>query len=156
TMTLGGFWHGANIAYILWGFYLGVILWFERIFYKKNQSNQVLSASIRVVKIFFTFTMFSISGIFFRTGALGSQSLAVLWEYIVHLFTFGSGKTLYRLEELTAYIIFTLILNGIEYSSKTLLSARLKSFWIPVYAVLVMLLMGIFGDGGGDFIYFQF
>ncbi|MCE9499757.1 MAG: MBOAT family protein, partial [Leptospira sp.] len=34
TMSLGGLWHGANITYLLWGAFLGAMLWIERILEK--------------------------------------------------------------------------------------------------------------------------
>ncbi len=156
TMTLGGFWHGANISYILWGFYLGVLLLIERVIYKKQDQNLVSKWYVRILKIFITLTLFSFSGIFFRTGSLGDKSIQAFWEYFTQLIFLGDGNFLYRLEELAFYILLTLFFNFIEYSSKPILSKFWKNVWIPIYSIIVLLLMGIFGDGGGDFIYFQF
>lgn len=40
TMCLGGLWHGANWAFVIWGAYLGALIWIERSLYlhrgKKN------------------------------------------------------------------------------------------------------------------------
>lgn len=156
TMTLGGFWHGANITYILWGFYLGVLLGLERIYQTKFPNETPMTWWWRIVKVIFTYTLFSFSGIFFRAGAAGDKSLMVAWEYFSGLFTLAQGKLLYRYEELALYIVLTLVFNGLEYSQKRTIPKILVNIWIPIYAVVVWFLMGIFGDGGGDFIYFQF
>ncbi len=156
TMTLGGFWHGANITYILWGFYLGVLLWLERLWNYYFPNQVPLRSALKVFKIGFTYLLFALSGVFFRAGATGDKSVQVAWDYFSTMFSFSVGKSLYRTEELWFYVLLTFVFNWVEYSTTWKLPKLLRDIWIPVFSVIVLLLMGIFGDGGGDFIYFQF
>jgi D-alanyl-lipoteichoic acid acyltransferase DltB (MBOAT superfamily) len=156
TMTLGGLWHGANITYILWGFYLGVMLWLERIgdrlFGDKFQKSYLV-----VPKIIIVYVLFSFSGLFFRTGMLGDKSLDICINFMRSIFTFQSGKTVYRHEELITYIVLTFVFNYIEYRGRIFdNNPLLKKVFLPIYSFLILLLLGLYGDGGGDFIYFQF
>lgn len=158
TMSLGGLWHGANISFFLWGFYLGLLLYIERVFVqfrKKEGEPAVKKFSIfRAVPVFITF---SLSGVFFRTGILGINSVTVCYEFYLRMFSFSSGKMVYRHEELIFYILFGYFLNWLEYSETALSGLRkFREILIPVYSVCILLLLGLFGDGGGDFIYFQF
>lgn len=36
TMTLGGFWHGADYTFVVWGFYWGTLLCIERYLEEKK------------------------------------------------------------------------------------------------------------------------
>jgi D-alanyl-lipoteichoic acid acyltransferase DltB (MBOAT superfamily) len=157
TMTLGGLWHGANINYILWGFYLGLLLWIERLFAIWKIEIKWESFVFRIFKISFVYTLFSISGVFFRAGAAGDRSLEIVYKYFMGLLSFSNGKTLYRLEEMFFFILATLFFNYLEYRSDSMGKLqKLRNIWIPIYAVIMLILLGLFGDGGGDFIYFQF
>ncbi|MCB1178153.1 MAG: MBOAT family protein [Leptospiraceae bacterium] len=157
TMTLGGLWHGANINYILWGFYLGLGLWIERILEALGLTIKSTNFMVRVFKIWFVYFLFSISGVFFRAGAAGDKSIEIAYKYLSGMFSLNAGKELYRLEEMGFFILITLFLNFIEYKPESLERwKRFRNIWIPVYSVIMLLLLGIFGDGGGDFIYFQF
>ncbi|MDX1960732.1 MAG: MBOAT family O-acyltransferase [Leptospiraceae bacterium] len=156
TMTLGGLWHGANITYLIWGFYLGLILFIERAFPKKEIVG-VLQKILYPFQVFIVFSLFAISGIFFRSGMLGDKSLETSFQFLKGIFSLQSGKLIYRHEELISYIFLTLIFNYIEFRGGIFQEKRILRFvFLPFYAMILLLLLGLFGDGGADFIYFQF
>ena len=98
-----------------------------------------------------------LSGIFFRSGMFGEDSLNVIGRLFKGIFSFREGKLMYRHEELLGYIFIGMILNYLEYYNVIRINQnRIKEIFLPIYAFLLMILLGIFGDGGGDFIYFQF
>lgn len=69
TFTLGGFWHGADWSYILWGFFWGAALSIER-FLESNLGLKLTPEKNRpliVLKTAFMFLLFSIGALFFRT-----------------------------------------------------------------------------------------
>lgn len=157
TMVLGGFWHGANIAFILWGAYLGILLWIERLLFKRGYSlipaNPVLLFGKRMI----VFLLFAFSGVFFRSAAYGNDSPEFIYKILSSFFSLNLGKGIAGRDELLLYIFLTLILNYFQYQEK--LGERWKKFQdilLPLASIFIFLLLGLFGDGGGDFIYFQF
>jgi len=156
TMSLGGLWHGADIAFLLWGTFLGTLLGLERIFDKANLSLPEIPGKKMIKWIYFIFLLI-LSGIFFRSGMFGEDSLNVIGRLFKGIFSFREGKLIYRHEELLGYILIGMILNYLEYYNVVRINQKLiKEIFLPIYAFLLMILLGIFGDGGGDFIYFQF
>lgn len=156
TMGLGGLWHGADIAYFFWGSFLGSMLAIERILDKY----QLKIPDLKIIKIIqwilFLFLL-AISGIFFRSGMFGDQSLNEISKLFSGLFSFREGKLLYRYQECIAYIILGLLLNYIEYKELFISGyEKIKPILLPAYSLLILFLLGLYGDGGGDFIYFQF
>jgi D-alanyl-lipoteichoic acid acyltransferase DltB (MBOAT superfamily) len=155
-MSLGGLWHGADIAFLLWGTFLGTLLGLERIFDKANLSLPEIPGKKMIKWIYFIFLLI-LSGIFFRSGMFGEDSLNVIGRLFKGIFSFREGKLIYRHEELLGYILIGMILNYLEYYNVVRINQKLiKEIFLPIYAFLLMILLGIFGDGGGDFIYFQF
>ncbi|MCB1158034.1 MAG: MBOAT family protein [Leptospiraceae bacterium] len=162
TMSMGGLWHGADISFFFWGFYLGVCLWIERILFKHNIRIPSEAWPVNFLRHIVIFTLFSMSGIFFRAGmeiGIHSErsSLAIALSYFKGMLSFQSGQRLFRLEEIYLYVFLALGFNFIQY--KETFSEKIENLAfkaIPAFSLLVLLLLGIFGDGGGDFIYFQF
>ena len=157
TMVLGGLWHGANLAFILWGAYFGIILWIERILMAKGFSMVPKNPVLLFVKRMFVFVLFSMSAIFFRSGAYGTDSTAVMYKLSSSFFGLNQGKGIGARDEVILYIVLALILNFVQYNKGSL--DRWKKFQnvlLPIASFILFILLGLFGDGGGDFIYFQF
>lgn len=155
TMSLGGLWHGANIAYFLWGFYLGLALWMERAFGKYvNLPDNIF---VNFIRIFLVYSGLSMSGIFFISGNDRYESMSKVIQYLKGLSNFQSGQNLYRLEELVLYILLVFVFNSFQYNTNIFSRfLKYKKVLAIILSIFVLLLMGLFGDGGGDFIYFQF
>ncbi|MCZ8157280.1 MAG: MBOAT family protein [Leptospira sp.] len=161
TMCLGGLWHGANWAFVGWGAYLGAFLWIERSLYLFRGKQKILPDTIPFVgfiRFIFVYITFSFSGVFFRAAARGDEAMATVYEIFKGVLTFRSvGETLDRVDELPVLVLLGLFFNWLQYSDYTY--TKLKPFQnilLPIFAIVIFLLMGIFGDGGQDFIYFQF
>lgn len=158
TMALGGLWHGADISFVNWGVYLGLLLWFERILEKHGIIAIETLGYKRIIRVGIVYLLFCFSGVFFRAGISGQDSFAITLNYFTGMFTLQSGKMLARMDELYLFIILTLVFNAFQYYEKSF-STKIISInrrMIPLYSLIMLLLLGIFGDGGGDFIYFQF
>ncbi|EMJ96174.1 MBOAT family O-acyltransferase [Leptospira alstonii] len=157
TMCLGGLWHGANIAFILWGAYLGIVLAVERILEPKHTPNAAPSKAVRFLRNTITVNLFAFSGIFFRSGSAGKNSLTLIFELIGGFKNLFSGKILPRWEELLLFIFLTIGFNAFQYFPQLMEKIEKRSMiLIPTLSVILLLLLGVFGDGGGEFIYFQF
>lgn len=161
TMCLGGLWHGANWAFVFWGAYLGALIWIERSLYLGRGKKKFLPDTMPFVGIIRTiviFIVFTFSGVFFRAAARGEESMNVAFEIFKGVLTFrNTGESLSRVDELPTFIALGLMFNWFQYSS--FVYEKLKPYQnilLPFLSVVILLLLGIFGDGGQDFIYFQF
>lgn len=92
---LTGLWHGANVNFIMWGLYFGVILILEKLFFKKLLDKlpaffQHLYALILIILgwVIFYFEDLGQMGQFFGDlfnpagGLIGADALAAVWSYL--------------------------------------------------------------------------
>ncbi len=159
TNTIGGLWHGANMAFVLWGFYLGVLIALERILQKLIGEREFLNSKfLYPFQFLFVFLSFSYSGVFFRSASQGKESLSTAIQFTKGLFAYPpSGQTLDRVDEIWTFLILTYIFNALQYYPG--ICEKLRKFQdalLPIFATVMLILLGIFGDRGKDFIYFQF
>jgi alginate O-acetyltransferase complex protein AlgI len=159
TNTLGGLWHGANINFVLWGFYLGVMISTERLLDRWIGHYKIFSIKFLIpIKILFVFCIFAFSGVLFRSASRGAESFSTAVQFFAGLFSYPvRGISLDRVDEIWTFLFLTILFNGFQYSS--IFYDKLKRFQniiLPIVAIVMLLLLGIFGDGGKDFIYFQF
>ncbi|XDD51801.1 MBOAT family protein [Leptospira sp. WS92.C1] len=159
TMCLGGLWHGANIAFVLWGAYLGLILAVERLVERRPTLGVQGSGSVwtKWIRVILTLNLFVFSGIFFRGGSAGKNAVSFMLDLVSSYGNIFTGKILSRWEELLLFILITLGLNALQYHPNLMSKLEKRStILIPIFSVILLLLLGVFGDGGGEFIYFQF
>lgn len=158
TMCLGGLWHGASLNFLLWGAFLGGLLWLERILniYIKIDENKLI---VKIIKIPIIFTLFSLSGIFFGTASFGKNSWDKSIDYfngLLNPFVHTKGMNLFRIDELYLFILVTFGFNFLQYYGKPFRLKKSDKFFIPALSLMLLLILGIYGDGGADFVYFQF
>lgn len=92
---LTGLWHGANVNFIMWGLYFGVILIIEKLFFKKILDRlpaffQHLYSIILIILgwVIFYFEDLGQMGQFFGDlfnpagGLIGADALAAVWSYL--------------------------------------------------------------------------
>lgn len=95
TMTIGGLWHGANMTFVFWGFYMGVILSIERVLRNFNEKHDIhIPAWIRRIT---TFHLVTFGWIFFA-----SESMSNAWIMIGRMFSGFSEPVTYT----TVAIVF--------------------------------------------------
>lgn len=113
TMLLGGFWHGANWTYIVWGALHGIALAVHKFWMKVTNSHKTENSVFRsMFSIVFTFFFTTFCWIFFRV-----ESLSQAWLILTRMISFESG-----LEHVYFWLIVTIVLFGIA-----CISAYLKS-----------------------------
>lgn len=86
TMLLGGLWHGAGVAYIIWGAYHGLLLVVHRAwsFWRGQPAGETPAGGrlLKFVLIVFFFHVTCIGWLFFRAGALpGGVQFASITGY---------------------------------------------------------------------------
>lgn len=172
TMVIGGFWHGANWTFLIWGLLHGVALAVHKVWMQITKSREkkhsVVANGISIVLTFF-FTIFC--WIFFRANSL-TDALIV----IQRIFTFDRGVeqpyfwTFFSIVVLlTATVIAIVKSKKVGKSSKTLKNKNvsfidgfypimnLNKFWgIVVFLVFVGLTIGLAYTGKSPFIYGNF
>ncbi len=172
TMLLGGLWHGAGMAYLLWGLYHGTLLaaqrgWRDLTGHRERHVSAALSAlhpphrtlaqGIRhglLVILFFHLTC--LGWLLFRAGSapLGVDQVALVHHYLLTMIRPPS--------EIHALLRPVLLLGGLclffQWRAESMdhfstWSPRQKT-WSVVLALTAIAGLGIFS--GGQFIYFQF
>lgn len=183
TMTLGGFWHGADYTFIAWGAYWGLLLGVER--YLEDKVGLPLtpqkSKILMVFKALVVYFLFSISGLMFR-----SNNASLMIDLFAGLFTnssdylssilAGSGgswivsgvqlvqsepafmlNTIKNYESVIYMYIIFLFFHYIQYKPDAFSS--LKKYNLPIVIVMgiitIFLLTTLSQDGDG-FIYTTF
>ncbi len=163
---LSGFWHGANWTYIIWGM-LNALYFLPLLLRKKNRthidnvaSGKLLPSFKDVLKISTTFTIITLSWIFFRADNVGHA-----WSYTSQIFSNSLFENIY-FEGMgmrsTSIIIILILFNGIEWLGREKRYAIEKlelNFNQPLrYLIYSLILVTIFLFAGREqeFIYFQF
>ena len=163
TMLLGGLWHGAGVAFVLWGAYQGVLLVIHRAWsLARNGARETVSPSWRhlagrAVTIVIFFHVICVGWLLFRAGALrGPDQIVSIRE---HLLALGN----FRLEEgLTPFARPVLLLGALALLLQWKCD-RMDDFnswrlpWQVVAVVGALAAIAAFGVfESAQFIYFQF
>lgn len=152
TMIIGGFWHGANWTYLLWGLLHGMALTVERFLKDKGWSLIKNSFMQQTLTLFFV----ALAWIFFRSP---DATTALLWlQKIFFLNNEISLKIFYIATNLKDRFIFSLIIAIIgALFCKNIWQHSLRPNWF--HAFLLALLFAVSLTYMGDespFLYFQF
>ncbi|MEO6039873.1 MAG: MBOAT family O-acyltransferase [Saprospiraceae bacterium] len=166
TMLLGGLWHGANWAFVFWGFLHGLYLILQRLV------SPIWSRIVRLlrlphfadegVSILTVYTLTLLAWVYFRAGSLGHASFAVANQVLAGILSgegFNFGAVINKFQ-----VIKGVLLIGI------LLAAEITNFrwhwnvrqvghplWRMAAFATLLWLLAFFGTFGANaFIYFQF
>ncbi|MBT3208201.1 MAG: MBOAT family protein [Bacteroidetes bacterium] len=161
TFLFLGIWHGAKMAFILFGAFMGLAFYFEILTknIRKKLSKKIPDVIYNNLSVVLTFCFFIFTSIFFR----GNTTLDV-FRIIGKMFTNIELKW-YELGvskfELFSVFIFIIVLEGVHYfQRKHKLREWLasKPFFIrwSVYIVLVFIILNFGEFGEKQFIYFDF
>ncbi len=166
TMLLGGLWHGANWAFIFWGFLHGLYLILQRVISKPyNKIVKVLHLpkwldnTICIATVYFL-TCFA--WVYFRAGSQGAKSFAIAnkvfygigslegfgWASVINKFTVMKGILLIGILVLIEVTNFRHHYN--------VLAVKQPAFRIASFAILLWMIAFFGSFGANSFIYFQF
>lgn len=159
TFAILGFWHGANLTYIVFGFLQGFILSVE--FFTRKTRKKIRQKIPDLLNTYagiaFTFGYFAFSLIFFR-----AQSVSDALTILKRLFTARGTLFIENPSILIFSILGILFLLSVELKKEfydNLFTLSNNKNWLIrnsyyCFLVLVILIAGVFD--GGEFIYFQF
>ena len=166
TMVIGGIWHGANIAYIIWGLLHGIALAIHKVWMKlTNSQKKQHSLFSNIISIIITFLFTNFCWIFFKTENI-SKSLKIIKK----IFSFEQGINqpyLYLFTSLILLIIITIIVykksikqnNTLKKQNTSLINGyypilNLNKFWnLVIFFVFCGIVFALAYTGGSPFIY---
>lgn len=153
TMVIGGFWHGANWTFLVWGFIHGSVLTIEKFF--KDKGVDLLR--FKVLKWLFTFAVVNVAWIFFRAKDLHEAKVwlkkvfllegePLTWD-VMHIATRDKDRFF-------ACLILGLLM---AFFAKNTWEIKFKPHWTRAFilAFLFILCLGFMGEESA-FLYFQF
>lgn len=153
TMLIAGLWHGANLTFIAWGAFHGLLIGAYHFLDDLIPASSILKSQkplAKFIKIIITYHTVLIGWIFFRAANI-NQAYAIIRKI------FSGDMTLLHYEySFTLMIIIVIILTIKRYTPiKQLLSQNLFINWLCIWVGLFCAI--IFGAiEKTDFIYFQF
>ncbi|MGJ8585346.1 MAG: MBOAT family O-acyltransferase [Marinosulfonomonas sp.] len=153
TMILGGFWHGANWTFLVWGIWHGGIMAVERWMGAK----QTVSVWPRAISMPLTFAMVMVGWVVFRSPNLGSAF--AMYRGMLGLNDFAiSPDVLWRIKtsEITVLLLVSAAVFFPSFSDWRMerLAPPIQSLLMTLIAILAISRM--VGQGYSPFLYFQF
>ena len=161
TFLFLGIWHGAKVAFILFGAFMGIAFYFELL--TKNIRTKVAKKIPKFIydklSVIITFCFFIFTSIFFRgnTTLDGFRIIGKLFTNIeFKWYDLGLSKI-----EFISVAIFILVLEGVHFMQRKrkmrewLASKPLVLRW-SVYIILVLIILNFGEFGEKKFIYFDF
>ncbi|WP_395043125.1 MBOAT family O-acyltransferase [Flavobacterium sp.] len=157
---VSGFWHGANMTYIAWGF-INALYFLPLLLLKRNRKNVdgfLLKFNFESIKtilnILITFSITCFAWIFFR-----SKTITDAIYYIKRMFSdLNFSEQYFKIERYNYdLIILVLLFIIVEWNSRTKIEPISGKYsWIKLALCLAAILaLGVFSDYK-EFIYFQF
>lgn len=156
-----GIWHGANLTFLVWGAFHGILMSVETLFYKKDKP---VRKAFVPVKWLYTMLAIIIGFVIFRADTLNYG-----WEYIVKMFSFTAGESAKAvlLSIVTPSFIVTLnaaviactpVAKRIENAAKNTGMAAVVSgiSYALTFVLLFACVLTLAADSYNPFIYFRF
>jgi alginate O-acetyltransferase complex protein AlgI len=159
TMLLGGLWHGANWTFVIWGGLHGVFLAIHKLILGdrrpqvENRKRTIAQWPVEFLKMFMTFHLVALTWIFFR-----AQDFGTAWTYLRGIIFWSGGLQVEGMGRLVVSGLLLYFVDIVQYRSSDH-TAPLKWRWYVrggFYALLVISVFALRGDGAVPFIYFQF
>lgn len=161
TMLIGGFWHGADWKFIIWGALHGLALGVHKLYLKlsKKNSNQSRNRFLDVIKLIFTFHFVALLWILFR-----AQSYRTAIDSITKISTETNLYDINGFISARYEVISMIVISGLIAFCPLSIKKQIKIYFlkIPFVFILLFLLLTLqiilqFKDQEVQpFIYFQF
>ncbi len=161
TWFTAGIWHGADWTFILWGLTHAVFISIERVLFGNPQWKARFFSIPRVIRTFYTMTIFSFALFFFRAHPVGAfkEGTETAFFMIHKALTFGGGELL--LPDLSVFVVFLLMLFvEILIERKAAVVGWIEENSVLVYTYSLSIILAAFAvysvTVSPQFIYFQF
>lgn len=169
TMLLGGLWHGANWAFVFWGFLHGLYLVLQRIVGPRWRSLVRIIQLPRIaddaVSIFTVYVLTLLAWVYFRSGSVGlagGDSFATAGKVlggIASMEGFSFGAVINKFQVIKGFLLIGILLS-VEISNNhmrwNVRQVEQPALRLLLFSVLLWLLAFFGSFGANAFIYFQF
>lgn len=154
TFAIGGLWHGANYNTVLWGIYTGIILSIERLW--QHSGYRLLPENrFNGLRVLYTYIVFCGGCLLFAAPTI-HHSMDIVKGVISN----QRGLPIADLGSMIGLAILGYLLNIPQYYGgfKEWIDQKpkLKLALVPVSTFAIGLLVNLYGDVTGTFIYFNF
>jgi alginate O-acetyltransferase complex protein AlgI len=169
TMLLGGLWHGANAAFVFWGFLHGLYLILQRVvsppwrrFVRAVRLPGFVDDAIAIATVY---ALTLLAWVFFRSGSIGLAggdsfgTAGTILSTIAGLEGFNFGAVINKFQVIEGFLLIGILL-AVEISNPRIRWNVLqvdRPLWRAVSFAVLLWLIAFFGAfGANSFIYFQF
>lgn len=145
TMLLGGFWHGANWNFIIWGGLHGTALSMDkaRLYIASKLKVNVMNIWLKAVGIFVTFHFVCFCWIFFKSASLADSKVMI--SQIFTNFDAGAWKDLFANYHNVLYIMLIgFLLHFVPHSIEEKMKIALSKMPLWGYLLLGFLMVCLF------------
>lgn len=160
TMLLGGLWHGAGFAFLIWGLYHGILLVLHRLWSGAlpHREKAMSPWPLRVVSVVIFFQLTCLGWLLFRAGSLPADvsQWPVIRQFLASMFNFRLNSGLSPLWQ--PVLLLGAVALWLQWKHEAMDRFSQWRDGAQAFAVCGMLMaiagLGVFG--GSSFIYFQF
>ncbi len=172
VFLISGLWHGAALTFIIWGALHGVLIIFEKIYYKTQQKiyNKLgwntHNFSFKLYKLLITFSLVTIAWVFFRADSFSSaidfltnlKHIELKNFFNGKIYTYGLVESEVRIALISIVFLFTVEILNIKFNIiKGLFNQNIVLRWGIYFSIIFFLLIfGYYNNEQANFIYFQF
>ncbi|MEZ4779255.1 MAG: MBOAT family O-acyltransferase [Flavobacteriaceae bacterium] len=157
TMTMVGFWHGANWTFLIFGFFNGIFMVFERlpIFSKKTTLETKFFNAPKIISWFYITAIYTLFSLIFRAQNL--DQVSIIFNRIFRFTTEGAFNSLIGLK--LGYLVF-MIFAELLFRKKDFPLQHFED-WAPkpvrwaIYYLFIFIIIQ-YAEPKEAFIYFQF
>ena len=166
TMLIGGFWHGANWAFVFWGFLHGLYLILQRIVQPVWKSIGKLTRMPKFmhqgISILVVYLLTLLGWIYFRSGSMGRGSFSIANDIISSILSFDRfswNDVVNKFQVMKGFLLIAVLLLleiSNPYFKWNFVQLERPGIRIALFAG-VLWLIALFGTfSANSFIYFQF
>jgi D-alanyl-lipoteichoic acid acyltransferase DltB (MBOAT superfamily) len=164
TMLLGGLWHGASWNFIIWGGIHGTALilqrvWSDTIGIKKqsSSSNMLAVNSLKLLNIFFTFSIVCSAWVFFRSSSFEDSILIFQKIFQFDDYSFQGVTQKFHVMKGILLIGVLILIESMSFRVNFKNFKDQYASFSMLWSAGVLVFISLFGTfGNNSFIYFQF
>jgi alginate O-acetyltransferase complex protein AlgI len=166
TMLIGGFWHGANWAFVFWGFLHGLYLILQRVVqpvWRKIYSITRMPGFLhKGISIFVVYLLTLVAWVYFRSGSMGRGSFTIANDILTSILSFDDfawNAVVNKFQVLKGMLLIGILLLVEITNSRfrwnfTQLNKPVLRIALFATAIWLIAMFGTFS--ANSFIYFQF
>lgn len=172
VFLISGLWHGAALTFVVWGAIHGILVVFEKLYYKSQQKMysklkwNTKRFSFKLYRVLITFTLVTIAWVFFRADSFASaidvfdnlKNLKINHFFNGTIYKYGLSEHEVRILLGSIILLFTVEILNVKFNiKKRIFKQNIVLRWGIYFSIIFFLLIfGYYNNEQANFIYFQF